>query len=69
LNSLSRRHQYTRGIATTIRNKVNPISNEERNRIREIIKQKRIEKEFLKQEIISLEKEEISSENKICINV
>lgn len=62
LRSLSRRHQYTRGIATSIRNKVSPISDEERNKIREIIKQKRIERELIKQEIISCEK-------KICTGV
>lgn len=62
LKSLSRRHQYTRGIATSVRNKVSPISDEERNRIREIIKQNRIKMELLKQEIISCEK-------KICTGV
>lgn len=69
LKSLSRRHQYTRGIATTIRNKVNPISDEERNRIREIIKQKRIEMELLKRRMISHETEIISCEKKICTGV
>lgn len=43
---LSRRHQRTRDIACEIRNKVSPISEEERNEIRQLIEAKAKERQF-----------------------